>query len=31
MIIDTPVGKIVHPGEFKFDYDAEGNPRDIEI
>lgn len=31
MVIDTPVGKIVHPGEFKFDYDAEGKPRGLDI
>ncbi len=31
MIIDTPIGKIVHPGEFKFDYDVDGKPRDVEI
>lgn len=30
-ILDTPVGKIVHPGEFKFDYDIEGKPRGIDI
>ena len=27
IIIDTPIGKIVHPGEFKFDYDREGKPK----
>ncbi|MEW6617420.1 MAG: ribonuclease J [Patescibacteria group bacterium] len=26
MIIRTPVGNIVHPGEFKFDYNANGKP-----
>ena len=31
MIINTPIGKIVHPGEFKFDYDAEGKPRGLDI
>lgn len=30
MIINTPVGKIVHPGEFKFDYDHEGKPKGLE-
>ncbi len=31
MIIKTPIGNIVHPGEFKFDYDREGKPRGLEI
>jgi ribonuclease J len=31
MIIRTPVGNIVHPGEFKFDYDHEGKPRGLDI
>lgn len=30
LIIHTPVGKIVHPGEFKFDYDNEGKPRGMD-
>ncbi len=30
MIIQTPIGKIVHPGEFKFDYDNEGKPKALE-
>lgn len=30
IIIDTPIGKIVHPGEFKFDYDKEGKPRGLD-
>ncbi len=30
MIIKTPVGNIVHPGEFKFDYDNEGKPRGLD-
>jgi len=31
MIIKTPIGNVVHPGEFKFDYDAEGKPKGLEI
>lgn len=31
MVLDTPVGKIVHAGEFKFDYDVEGKARGLEI
>ncbi len=30
MIVSTPIGKIVHPGEFKFDYDHDGNPRGLD-
>lgn len=30
LLIKTPVGNIVHPGEFKFDYDKDGNPRGME-
>lgn len=30
MIIETPVGKIVHPGEFKFGYDREGKPKGLD-
>ncbi|TSC52004.1 MAG: ribonuclease J [Parcubacteria group bacterium LiPW_41] len=31
IIFRTPVGNIVHPGEFKFDYDHEGKPRGLHI
>ncbi|KKQ21325.1 MAG: hypothetical protein US36_C0022G0009 [Candidatus Wolfebacteria bacterium GW2011_GWC1_37_10] len=31
MMLETPVGNIVHPGEFKFDYDLEGKPKDLEV
>lgn len=31
VILQTPIGKIVHPGEFKFDYDKEGKPRGLDI
>lgn len=29
-VIKTPIGNIVHPGEFKIDYDKEGNLKDIQ-
>jgi len=29
-IIRTPIGNIVHPGEFKFDYDKDGNPKGMD-
>ncbi|MBI4993519.1 ribonuclease J [Candidatus Wolfebacteria bacterium] len=31
VILDTPVGKMVHPGDFRVDYDAEGNPQDMDV
>ncbi len=31
LLIHTPIGKVVHPGEFKFDYDKEGNPKHLDI
>ena len=31
MVLETPIGKIVHPGEFKFDYDIDGNAKDLDI
>jgi len=31
IILDTPIGKIVHGGEFKFDYDIDGKPRGLDV
>lgn len=31
MVLDTPIGKIVHGGEFKFDYDVDGKPRGLDV
>ncbi len=30
IIIQTPIGNVVHPGEFKFDYDHDGKPRGLD-
>ncbi|MFB6212556.1 MAG: ribonuclease J [Candidatus Magasanikbacteria bacterium] len=30
-LLDTPVGNIVHPGEFKLDRDKDGNAKNLEI
>jgi len=30
MIFHTPIGNVVHPGEFKFDYDDNGKPRGLD-
>ncbi len=31
MVVSTPAGKVVHPGEFKFDYDRDGKPRNMDV
>lgn len=31
VILDTPVGKMVHPGDFRINYDAEGNPQNLDV
>ncbi|MEX0690161.1 MAG: ribonuclease J, partial [Candidatus Paceibacterota bacterium] len=31
MIIDTPIGKVVHPGEFKLPRDREGNALNLDV
>lgn len=31
LVLNTPIGKIVHPGEFKFDYGNDGKPRGLDV
>ncbi|MDP3999574.1 MAG: ribonuclease J [bacterium] len=31
IVFKTPIGNVVHPGEFKFDYDDEGKPRGMDV
>lgn len=31
VILDTPVGKMVHPGDFRVNYDVEGNPQNLDV
>ncbi len=31
MILETPIGRVVHSGEFKFDYDKAGNPKGLDM
>lgn len=31
MVLDTAIGKIVHAGEFKFDYDVDGKARGLDV
>jgi ribonuclease J len=31
VILETPVGKMVYPGDFRLDYDLGGKPKDIDI
>ena len=30
-VIHTPIGNILHPGEFKFNYDNDGKPKNLDI
>ncbi len=31
IIMKTPIGNVVHPGEFKFDYDIDGKPKGMDV
>lgn len=31
IVLETPIGKVFHPGEFKFDYDPDGNPKGLDV
>ncbi len=31
VILETPAGKMVYPGDFRLDYDVNGKPRDVDI
>lgn len=30
-VIHTPIGNVLHPGEFKFDYDDDGKPKNLDV
>ena len=31
VVLDTPSGKMVYPGDFRLDYDIDGNPKDMDV
>lgn len=31
VVLDTPSGKMVYPGDFRLDYDVDGNPKDMDV